>query len=332
MSMIDKLEVRVPQSVPYTPKFAQLYCELAREDARRSLEGLPTRLRPSRYYASVVDLREFGYDVILHNSARLAKEGNYKVELVETGRMGFSRMVREVEEIFDVDPESLAVMRVDLAADVFDIPVPWFVEHCRVQYKRWVAGIGHIVDGLEYSEMGMKRLETFYLGKRPNVVRIYDKVAEHKHQYKKLLRGVNPGEEVPEFKEIFGITPDTILTRVERQLGGGRIPSQLDTVRKLRAASTFNPFDRLKIINGSEPGPQRSNYRSDVYERGVSVRRLIEEQGLQRTRFALNEQSQGNADRILKRLSAFIPSNGFRLTEEELFDRYRTSTMRQLIA
>ena len=157
------------------------------------------------------DFSEFGYDVILHNSARLAKEGNYKVELVETGCIGLSRMVREVEEIFDVDPESLAVMRVDLAADVFDIPVPSFaVEHCRVQYKRWVAGIGHIVDGLEYSEMGMKRLETFYLGKRPNVVRIYDKVAEHKHQYKKLLRGVNPkGAEVPEFKEIFGITPDT---------------------------------------------------------------------------------------------------------------------------
>ena len=65
---------------------------------------------------------------------------------------------------------------------------------------------------------------------------------------------------------------------------------------------------------------------------GESVRRLIEEQGLQRTRFALNEQSQGNADRILKRLSAFIPSNGFRLTQEELFDRYRTLTMRQLIA
>lgn len=45
MSMIDKLEVRVPQSVPYRPPFAQFYRELAWEDARRSLEGLPRRLR-----------------------------------------------------------------------------------------------------------------------------------------------------------------------------------------------------------------------------------------------------------------------------------------------
>jgi len=330
--MIDKLEVRVPQSVPYTPKFAELYCELAWEDARRSLEGLPMRLRPSRYYASVVDLREFGHDVILHNSARLTKESNYKVELVATGRMGFSRMVQEVEEIFDVDPESLAIMRLDLAADVFDIPVPWFVEHCRVQYKRWVAGIGHMVDGAEYSEMGMKRLETFYLGKRPNVVRIYDKVAEYQHQYKKLLLNESPDVKFPSFKEVYGISPDATLTRVERQLAAGRVPAELDTVRKLRTASSFNPFDRLRIINGCEVEPQPANYRSDVYERGIGVRRLIEEQGLQRTRFALNEQSQGNADRILKRLSDFIPSNGHRLTAEELFERYQNSVRRQLIA
>jgi hypothetical protein len=332
MSMFDKLELRVPQSGSYTPKFAEFYSDLAWEDAQRSLEGLPRRLRSTRYYESVVDLRPFGHKVILHNSARLAKEGNYKIEFVETGHMGFSQMVREVEEIFDVDPESLAVMRVDLAADVSGIPVPWFVEHCRVQYKRWIAGIGHIVDSPEYSEMGMKRVETFYLGKRPNVVRIYDKVAEYQYQYKKLLRSATPDAEVPRFEEVFGISPDTILTRVERQLAAGRVPPQLDTVKKLRTASSFNPFERLRIINGCEFEPQPSNYRSDVYERGIGVRQLIQEQGLQRARFALNEQSRGNADRILKRLSDFIPSNGYRLTAEELFERYQESVRRQLIA
>ena len=91
MSMIDKLDVRVPHSAPYTREFARLYREIAWDYARRSMEGKPMRQRASRYYQSVVDLRDFGYDAILHSFAKLSKNGDHKIELVQTGNMGFSQ-------------------------------------------------------------------------------------------------------------------------------------------------------------------------------------------------------------------------------------------------
>src|SRR5712691_4097302 len=300
MRMIDKLDVRVPRLAPYTPKFAELYRELAWTDAQRVMEGKPKRLHSSRYYESVIDLREFGYDAILHSYARLGKNGDHKIELIDTGRLSYSHLHHEIESIFDIDPQKLAVMRVDLATDVPGIPVLWFVGHCRVQYKRWAAEIGQIVEEPQYSAMGMKVVQTFYLGKRPNVIRIYDKIAEYRHQYAQLLRKVSVDAEFPTFEQTFDCLPDAVLTRVERQLAGGRIPPQIDSFKKLRSADSFNPFQRLKFVEGSEQEPRPNNYRSDVYQRGMAVRRSILEQGLHRTRYLLNEQSPGNADRTLR--------------------------------
>ena len=212
------------------------------------------------------------------------------------------------------------------------IPVSWFVTHCRVQFKRWTADIGQVVEALEYSQMGMKVVQTYYLGKRPNVFRIYDKVAEYQHQYKKLLRRSNPDAEIPNFSDLYGCSPNSVLTRVERQLAGGRVAPQIDTVKKLRFASSFNPFERLKLIQGFETEPPRHDYRADVYERGMAVRRLILEQGLQRARNIINEQSKGNADRILGTVAAFIPSNGCRMSCDELFALYQDSVDKQLRA
>jgi hypothetical protein len=332
MPMIDKLEVRIPSAAHYTREFAELYSEVAFEDAARSMKGQRGRLRPSRYYHTVADLREFGHDVILHSCARLGKGGDHKIELVNTGTMGFSRMVNEISKIFDIDPERLAIMRLDLAADVPEIPVSWFLNHCRVQYKRWLADLGQIVYEPEYSQMGMKTIQTLYFGKRPNVYRIYDKVAEYQHQYKQLSRRVSPDAEIPQFSDVYGCSATTVLTRVERQLAGGRVSPQIDTVKKLRAASTFNPFDRLKFIAGHGDEPYPNNYRSDVYQRGMSIRQQICEQGLQRTRFSLNEQSRGNADRILKDYEDFIPAEGHWITSGELFERYQESVSKQLRA
>ena len=63
-----------------------------------------------------------------------------------------------------------------------------------------------------------------------------------------------------------------------------------------------------------------------------AVRELILEQGLQRARFLLNDQSKGNADRILKTVADFIPSEGFGVTSEDIFSRYQESVGKQLRA
>jgi hypothetical protein len=329
---MDKVDVRVPRLARFTRQFEELYGEIATKDVQPTTERKNKRLRSSRYYQSNLDLREFGYSTILHSFARLSKDGDHKIEFIETGSMSYSHMHHEIESIFDIDPEKLAVMRADLATDVPDIPVLWFVDHYRAQYKRWAADIGKVVDENEYSAMGMRVVQTFYLGKRPNVIRFYDKVAEFKHQYVQLLRKLEPGAQIPTFEETYGVPPDAVLTRVERQLGGGRIPQQIDTFGKLRCADSFNPFQRLRMIDGSDQCPRPGDCRSDVYERGIEVGESILQQGFHRTRYLLNEQSRGNADRILKTVLPFIPNGGYRITPDELFARYQESVSRQLRA
>src|SRR5215469_9644621 len=96
--------------------------------------------------------------------------------------------------------------------------------------------------------MGKGGIQTLYFGKRPNVIRIYDKVAEYKSQYAKLLRDKEDGA-VPTFEEFCGLKETDVITRVERQMGG-KIPEQFSTVEQLRTLDTYGPFDNLKIMVG----------------------------------------------------------------------------------
>ena len=80
-------------------------------------------------------------------------------------------------------------MRLDLAVDVEGIGVSWFAEHTRVRYKRWLAKLG-VIDAVA---MGNREIQTLYYGKRPNVIRIYNKLEEYRVQYQRILRRVPPG-------------------------------------------------------------------------------------------------------------------------------------------
>jgi len=225
------------------------------------------------------DLRLYGYDVILHlccvhagasakgklttdqERRQMRAEGNHKLELLDTGKRGFSFLLGECERIFDVDPLSLGVMRVDCAADVPGVGVPWFHQRARVRWKQFCNELGEIcLEGpgasasLSYSQMGKREVQTLYFGKRPNCYRIYDKVAEWRVEYRRLRgttnatlskrmlnagataediewrfksEGLNPDADdcVRPFGELYGI-PETgyTLTRCERQIGGGEVP------------------------------------------------------------------------------------------------------------
>jgi hypothetical protein len=324
VTVIDKLEIRVPHEAPFRREFAALYRQLAWEQ--------PRLLKSSRYYGTVVDLRDFERPVILHNSARLSKSGDNKIELVETGGMSYARMHSEIEQIYDIDPQRLSVMRVDLAADIPNVPLSWFLMHSWAQFKRWVADIGQIEDNTVYSEMGMKVPQTLYYGKRPNVIRIYDKTAERLYRLKKQQRHVSPDAELLTFEEVYGYSSNSWVTRVERQFAGGRVPTPVSTFQKLRSAADFNPFQNLRLINGGDVEPQPDNYKLNTYALGMLVRQLANEWGLHRTRAFLNQRSPGNAARILARVSEFLPSDGHRLGVDEVFQAYRESFRRQMAA
>lgn len=130
--MIDKLDVKVPYSANFRPDF-----RFVPEEVRYS--GFSSRIRPSRHYQAVIDLRPFGLDAVLHAYFRRKGRPNHKLELIDTGEKSLDRMAQIISGVFEIDPENLGLMRVDFAADLVDVPVAHAYEEPRVKLTR-VAG------------------------------------------------------------------------------------------------------------------------------------------------------------------------------------------------
>lgn len=307
----------MPARTPYSKGFGELYSEVRR--------GKNDPFKPSRYYLAVGDLRPFGYEAILHAHCVYA-DGNFKLELIDTGKSTLANLVREIERVFEVDGRRLEISRLDLAADIRGVPVSWFMDHVRAKHKRWAADIG------TYSRMGMNAVETLYFGKRPNLYRIYDKIAEFRNQYARL----KPDGDLqkPSFEELYDY-PETgvILTRVERQIGGGRLPPTIGTVGKLRSLPDFCPFDKLEILAGASEIPNADHYDLSTYLQGVGLQSMVAKLGgIQRTIRWINRHSPGNAARLLKRYAVFLPASEYPVTVERIHQAYRESVQRQMAA
>ncbi len=314
--MIDKLEVRVSAGTAFTQRFKSLF--------------LATKFNPSRHYLMVADLRQYGYDAILHYGCKHGKQHNHKVELVDTSAMNHTAMLDAIQDIFAVDAKQLGVMRIDLAVDVPGISVPWFAEHARIKYKRFLARLG----AMDMTEMGNRQIQTLYYGKRPNVFRIYDKVQEYRVQFQKMLRVIDPAIEPPTFEHCFGV-PESgyILTRVERQFGGGKIPDQLSFVDDLMGCADFNPFEPLEIITGGSPEPNLSNYSFMDYCAGMHLRHIAETQGLQAAMSFITRTSKRNKAWALKKFREFLPiPTENDITAERLYELFQGSVNAQLHA
>ena len=309
----------MPARTPYSKGFGELYSEarLSKKDP----------FKPSRYYLAVGDLRPFGYDSILHAHC-VHGDGNFKLELIDTGKSSLANLVREIERVFEVDGRRMEVSRLDLAADIRDVPVSWFMDHLRAKHKRWAADFGNV----DYSRMGMNSVETLYLGKRPNFYRIYDKIAEFRYQYARL----RPDGDLPKpsFEELYGYPEaGVILTRVERQIGGGRLPATIGTVGKLASLPDFYPFDQLEILAGASEIPNADHYELSAYLQGVGLKAMVAKLGgIQRTIRWINRHSPGNAARLLKRYAAFLPASAYPVTVERIHQAYRESVQRQMAA
>jgi len=309
-AVIDKLEVRVPAETRFTTRF---------EELRSQWQDFG---RPSRYYLRTMDLRPLGLSSILHMRARQTRD--HKLELIDTAELGYSGIVSEIAAIFAGDVGPLEVMRIDLAADIEGVPVHAFIGHVRGKWKRSSAEIGH------YSKMGKLGVETFYLGKRPNVYRIYNKIEELRAQYAKLREGDGPA---PSFQDLFGYPENgMILTRVERQMGGGRIPDSIGTVEKLLRLGDFDPFDRLVIETGSAVASAPEGCTASHHLQGIGLRTLVEREGLQDARRIVNKLSDGNASRIFKNFLNYLPESQFNISEQNVFESYRESVRKQLAA
>jgi hypothetical protein len=250
---------------------------------------------------------------------------------METGQKSFKELVGEINRVFVVDPMRLEVMRVDLTADVVGIPVPFFQDALRAAYKQ-VANDIEKAD--QFSRLGRGDVQTLYLGSRPNCFRIYNKIAELKKQYAALKRNETDEHPLPSFEELYGYPGEGfVLTRVERQFGGSRIPNELSTLEALRDnAASFDPFKSLEFLTSSKPEPDPDAYDLTKFLAGLGLRQLIRELGMQRTRRFINKKSRGNAARTFRELGDFLPPNTEGFSAADLTRHYRDSIQRQLAA
>ena len=192
-----KVEVRIPAQAPFSKEFGILYCAI-RNDPKVD------PFRSSRHYLYAGDLRAFGHEAILHMSCVRDKQGNHKIELLDTGTKSYGEMREEIERIFRLDARRLPLMRVDLAADVQVFPSPVRAP-CAGALE--TMGMRYLLSRSRYIGVrahGEARGHYFYLGKRPNVFRIYDKLAEYHHQYAQLMCRASDAAEVPSFEEAYG--------------------------------------------------------------------------------------------------------------------------------
>lgn len=303
--MIDSLDVRVPKQSLLTGEIEVI------------LAHPHPRFQKTWYYRRVADLRPWGFSSILHYESR--RSGNHKLELLRVGKMSLSSMLTEIASVVEVDPQALQIMRVDLTADVLGYTVDWFRENMRAAHKRCTK---------EIQENDQK---TFYLGKRPDLFRVYDKSALRRIEYQGLLSDRRVCRPLPPFEEMYGHSIDDVVTRVEHQYGGRGLPKEIDTVGSLLAnATTFNPFKALQI----RPGTCASERIADEYEgikffKAQTVLRLKEKYGLTGARRIISEKTAGNASRFFKGLEALIAAMS-QPEDLDLFAEYRRSTAEQL--
>ena len=121
-----------------------------------------------------------------------------------------------------------------------------------------------------------------------------------------------------------------ILTRVERQMGGGRIPIELETVADLQNCAAFNPFENIEFISGGAPEPDPNDYSFMEYSTGMHLRHLAETQGMQAAIFYITRRSKRNKQWALKKFRDFLPMpNKEDLTSHRLFELYQRSVASQ---
>jgi hypothetical protein len=320
--MIDKLDLRIPTDARFSPAVEKVF-------SYDPLTPFSVRVQPAQHYEGRTDLRAVGLDAILHVKCKHGDKHS-KLEVLDVGKKPHSEIVKLIEDVARVNPNRLGIMRIDLTADVPGVTVPWLRSHSRWKFKRIEREYGR----LPYGTVGRCEVETVTYGSRPNVIRVYNKVEECLSQFRMMQRKVIPSAEPLSFEKEFGLKETDILTRIERQCGGSRIPPELATFRCLQILPDFNPFTSLEIISSqchSLPSPQEC--AGLEYYTGLGLHAESCRMGLQNFRKQLNQQSKGNAARTLERYHRFFPDGDQEcISIEQIFKSYRQSTIDQLAA
>lgn len=317
--MIDKAEFRIPYSANFRSEFKFVPNEVR-------YAGFCSSMKRAQRYQGTCDLRPFGIDAILHAYLRRSGARNHKLEILESGKKTLDEIGGIIASVFDVNPGDMPLMRLDCAADMFGVPLLHLHRALRVKFKRSSNERGE----LDYELVGGRRLEYFRYGKSPNCVRTYDKPAECKSRLPEILKRSNPEAEPPSFLDIFGFPEDTVMTRVERQIGGGRVPQELATFRHLYRAGNFNPFTQLHLVQGEFTLPDPRQYGDARSLKLAGIHTYVNTYGYQAARAMFN--AQGNAKRLMDDYEAYLAETQSvaNLSLEKIVETFRSSVNKQI--
>lgn len=165
----------------------------------------------------------------------------------------------------------------------------------------------------------------------------------------------------PPWSRLHGISANSIVTRVERQMGGGRVPAALCSVGRIerQLSRDFNPFSRVSLVVGEPEALNATRYLArrlqeendkrlkkgkkplkapgmrplQDYALGMLVNDYAKRFGrdLAESFVKLQINHASNFRRLWSRLEEFLPA-GEGVTRAELYELYRDSMTRQLAA
>jgi len=288
LGTIDKLDLRVPKTTSFTEQLEQFLNNGIREEAHSG----------TRYYRFAANLTRCGLPSKLYFRHR--RNGNHKLEIARTAGMTLHGIISAIGKLFLIDPWLLEIMRIDFAVDVPDYTVEWFRRRARVIHKRSSA---------EHGQFSFERttIQTLYFGKRPHLFRIYDKAeqerSQHRHSCKRNRNEL--GHSV--FEQKYGYSPDTVLTRVERQYGAGRVPKEIGTLAKLQQnVLTLNPFERLRFLPSTISENSANQLTGDAFLKTHGFLRLLELHGNAEATRILDHKTSRNTQRLLRQLHCML--------------------------
>jgi hypothetical protein len=141
----------------------------------------------------------------------------------------------------------------------------------------------------------------------------------------------------PDFETWWGMPRSTVLTRVEREMAGGRVPAKLDRIYKLKQElKDFNPFVRLKgFDSGASCSVATEDYSPVEWLAGDRMVELLRSGEWSRQQLYNFLNRDWNGARTENKFRPFLEAatrNGNSVTAQQLYESYRETVTRQLAA
>jgi hypothetical protein len=269
-------------------------------------------------YAHTLDAG-FELAVRVHHNFRVptAKEKRHlKIDFTDTRLLSAEDLLLRLTSLFRIRREEalqFRIARIDFAADVYGVPVEWFRQHSRVKRKRKPQSYE-----VCKAESSKGSVTSVVFGKRPDLYRIYDRVAEKQARGAELLYG-----------GMFSGASAPTVTRVERQCSGRAIPKDLATLGGLfEHAAAAEPFPGLVCTKTKDAHVSTEDWKPQKWLMSVGLATAVKQLGEATVRARLNRT--GNANRFFSQYSDLLRADPAGVTAERLREIYRKGTVIQL--